>query len=234
MAEQFWPGEDPLGREITLGDGMVRSVVGIVGGVRSTNPAAPPQPEMYVPHHQTATRSAAFLLQSALPPGEVLAAARGVVRGLDRGLPIFQARVFADLESQALAGRRFSMLLLCLFAMLALSLTTVGLYGVVAYAVSQRTREIGLRVALGADARRVVGLVVGQGIRPAILGLVLGAGGALGAGRLMAGQLYDVRPHDPATLVAVVVILLAAVLLACAAPAWRAASIPPSVALRQE
>jgi putative ABC transport system permease protein len=234
MAEQFWPGEDPLGREIEIGGSTTRTVVGIVGGVRSTNLAAPPQPEMYVPHHQTATRTAAFLLQSELPPGEVLGAARAVVRGFDPQLPIFRPRPFADFEAQALAGRRFTMLLLTLFAVLALSLAAVGVYGVVAYAVSQRTREIGVRVALGADATRVVRLVVWQGIRPASLGLVLGAGGALAAGRVMAGQLYEVRPHDPLTLAAVVAILLAAVLLACAAPAWRAASIPPSVALRQE
>jgi ABC-type antimicrobial peptide transport system permease subunit len=175
-----------------------------------------------------------FVVGSRLPAAQVLAAARGVLRALDSRLPMYRAEAFDALERRALARPRFYLLLLALFAALAIGLAGVGIYGVVAYAVTRRTREIGLRMALGARPREVIRLVVWQGIRPALAGAALGLAGALAAGRVIAGLLFQVQPRDPATIAAVMALVLAVVVVACALPAWRATRIPPSSALRAE
>jgi putative ABC transport system permease protein len=233
MAEQYWPGEDPLGRQFQIGS-TPRTIVGIVAGVRSTNLSAPPAPEMYIPDAQTSSRSTAFLLKSSLPPGQVLRAARETVRDFDRLLPVFRAQPWSELESQALARPRFYLALLGVLAVLAVALAAVGVYGVVAYAVSQRRREIGLRMALGAGGSRVVRLVVWQGLRPVSIGTVVGLVGALAAGRFMAGLLYEIQPRDPSTMIAVVLLLLVIAITACIVPAWTATRIPPASALRAD
>jgi putative ABC transport system permease protein len=233
MAEQYWPGEDPVGRQLQIGS-TPRTIVGIVGGVRSTNLSAPPEPEMYVPDAQASSRSTAFVLKSSLPPGQVLRAARETVRDFDRLLPVFRAQPWSVLEDQALARPRFYLALLGVLAMLAVTLAAVGVYGVVAYAVSQRRREIGLRMALGAGGADVVRLVVWQGLRPVSIGTAVGIAGALAGGRFLADMLYEIPPRDPSTMMAVVVLLMAIAIVACAIPAWAATRIPPASALRAE
>jgi predicted permease len=234
MADRFWQGEDPVGKAVQIGTSRptIRTIVGVVEGVRSASLSAPPQPEMYVPHAQTGARSMTFLLASALPPAQLLAAAREVVRDMDARLPLIRPGTFATLESAALARPRFYLLLLSLFALLAVALAAVGVYGVVAYIVTQRTREIAVRVALGARTSEVLRLVMWQGLRPALAGIALGLLAALGAGRVLSGLLYQIEPADPATIATVIVLLVAIVAVACAVPALRAARIPAANALR--
>ena len=234
MAAEFWRGEDPVGKTISLERGTVRTIAGVVAGVRSSNIQQPPQPEMYVPHVQTPSRTATYLVRSPQPEGQVLSAAREVVRAMDPRLPVIQPGTFKALEDAALARPRFYLLLLALFAVLAVALAAIGIYGVVAYVVSQRTREIGVRIALGARTSSVIGLVIWQGLRPAFIGVVLGIIGAIQFRQLISGLLYEIEPLDPATIALVIVMLSAIVLLACLIPARRAARIPPASALRSE
>ena len=234
MADEFWRGEDPVGKTLSLERGTVRTIVGIVAGVRSSNIQQPPQPEMYVPHTQTPSRTATYLVRSPQPEGQVLGGAREIVRAMDPRLPLIQPGTFKALEDAALARPRFYLLLLTLFAVLAVALAAIGIYGVVAYVVTQRTREIGVRMALGARTGSVIGLVVWQGLRPALLGVILGIIGAIQFRQLISGLLYEIEPLDPPTIALVVVLLSAIVLLACLVPARRAARIPPASALRAE
>jgi putative ABC transport system permease protein len=156
------------------------------------------------------------------------------MKSLDPALPAANFRTMERLVSNATARPRFSTFLLSLFAVTALALTVVGLYGVVAYAVNQRTREIGIRIALGAGRRRILALIVSQGMLPALFGLAIGVVGALGLTRLLANQLYEVRPTDPLTFLGVITLLLLVAFVACLIPAHRAAKVDPVVALRYE
>lgn len=234
MAEVFWPGEDPVGRPIQVSGREQGIVVGVVANVRSQALATVSQPEMYVPHAQTGLRSVTYVLKSSLDSAQVITAARQVVRQLDPRLPVISPSAMQTLVDKQLARPRFYLLLLGLFAVLAVVLAAVGIYGVVAYVVTQRTREIGVRMALGARHREVVGLMVWQGLRPAIVGMLIGLAIAFGAGRLIQGLLYEIRPNDPLTFAAVSVGLLVVVLIACAIPARRASRVAPADALRSE
>jgi putative ABC transport system permease protein len=234
MADVFWPGEDPVGRPIQISDQGEGTVVGVVGNVRSQAVARQSDPEMYVPHAQTNLRSITYVVRGSVETPQVLAAAREVVRRLDGRLPLIFSGSMTALVDEQLARPRFYLLLLSLFAVLAVVLAAVGVYGVVAYVVTQRTREIGLRMALGARPREVVGLMLWQGLRPAALGMVLGLAVAIAAGQVMRGLLYEVQPHDPVTLVGVSMVVLAVVVIACGIPARRASAVAPAEALRSE
>jgi putative ABC transport system permease protein len=233
MADVHWPGEDPVGRPIRLGSRELR-IVGVVDNVRSQAVAQVANPEMYVPHAQTNLRSVMYVVKSPVAAAQVLGAARDVVRRLDPRLPLIFPSAMTDLVDEQLAQPRFYLVLLSVFAGLALVLAAVGIYGVVAYAVSQRTREIGVRMALGARQGQVVMLMLWQGLRPAALGMTIGLAVALAAGRLIEGLLYEVPPYDPLTLAGVSAVLMAVVLMACAIPARRASTVPPADALRAE
>ena len=187
---------------------------------------------MYVPHAQTNLRSIMFVVKSSVDSAQVLSAARDVVRRLDARLPLIFPGSMMALVDEQVAQPRFYLLLLSLFAILAVVLAAVGVYGVVAYVVTQRTREIGLRMALGATPREVVTLMLWQGLRPAVLGMVVGLAVAAGAGQVMQGLLYEVQPHDPATLAGASIVLLAVVVIACGVPARRASAVAPAEALR--
>ena len=191
-------------------------------------------PELYVPHAQAGSRAITFVVKSPLEPPQVLNAAREVVRRLDARLPLVFPSSMRELESAALSRPRFYFWLLAAFAALSVTLAAVGIYGVVAYAVTQRTREIGVRMALGAGRREVVALMVWYGLRPSIVGVAAGLAVAAGASRLIEGLLYEVRPADPVTFVIVTATLLLVAGLACAFPALRASRVPPSEALRGE
>ncbi len=234
MADVFWPGEDPVGRPIQISDQEPATVVGVVANVRSQAVARQADPEMYVPHAQTNLRTITYVVKGSVDTPQVLAAAREVVRRLDSRLPLISPGSMTALVDEQLARPRFYLLLLSLFAVLAVVLAAVGVYGVVAYVVTQRTREIGLRMALGARPREVIGLMLWQGLRPAALGMVLGLAMAVAAGQVMRGLLYEVAPHDPATLVGVSLVLLAVVVIACGIPARRASAVAPAEALRAE
>jgi putative ABC transport system permease protein len=232
MADMFWPGENPVGRPIQVNDGAPGLVVGVVADVRSQAVARQSDPEMYVPHAQTSLRSVMFVVRSSVNSAQVLSAARDVVRRLDPRLPLIFPGAMSDLVDEQLARPRFYLVLISLFAVLAVVLAAVGIYGVVAYVVTQRTREIGVRMALGAKQADVVTLMLWQGLRPAVLGMLVGLAVAVAAGRVIQGLLYEVQPHDPATIAGVSGVLLVVVLLACAIPARRASGVPPAEALR--
>jgi putative ABC transport system permease protein len=238
-AERYWPGEDPVGRQIEVGVGFAydedepRTIVGVVEDIRALSLREAAEPEVLVPFAQTVPGSATVVVRAARPD-DVLAAARVEVAGLDPHLPLTRPGTMAELLGDQLASERFFLLLLAVFAALAVTLATIGVYGVVAVTVARRRRELGVRMALGAGIRQVVGLVVWQGVRPALLGLGLGLAGAIAGGRIIAGMLFDVQAHDPLTFGGVTVFLLATVLLACAVPAGRAGRIPPASSLRAE
>lgn len=234
MADVYWPGQNPIGRPIRISSSSSTSstIVGVVGDVRSLEVTEAPQPEMYQPLAQTRPRTMRYILQSQLDSAQLLNGARQIVKNFDARLPLIGPGTVDALVDGHLARPRFYVLLLSLFSALAIVLASVGIYGVVAYVVSQRTREIGVRMALGARQREVVGLMLWQGLRPACAGVVLGIAVALAAGRAVSGLLYAVSPNDPATFAGVTLLLLAVVLVASAIPAKRASSVPPAESLR--
>jgi putative ABC transport system permease protein len=234
MADTFWRGENPIGRPIQISRRDPAVVIGVVSDVRSTAVGMPPQPEMFVPHGQTQARTMNYILQSPLDTTQLVSAARQIVRKTDARLPLISPGSMEELFNRHLGRPQFYVVLLGLFAALALALAAVGIYGVVAYVVSQRTREIGVRMALGARRTQIVGLMLWQGLRPAIVGVAVGLLAAFAAGRVIQGLLYEVQPHDPLTFAGVTAALLLVVIVACAVPARKATSVPPAEALRTE
>ena len=239
-AERYWPGEDPIGKtmdvHISLGydEDAPRTIVGITEDFRS-QVTGTPGPEMYIPYAQSGADFPQVAMKTAgRAAGEVLAEAREALAALDPELPQMQPAALEDMVAEQMAAPRFYLILLALFAVMAVALAAVGIYGVVAFMVVQRTREIGMRMALGARVDEVVRMVVWQGLAPALTGLALGLVGALALGRLVAGILYEVPPTDVVTYVAASVLLLGVVAGATAIPARRATRIPPAEALRAE
>jgi predicted permease len=232
LADAVWPGESPVGRPVSISTFGSAIVVGVVANVRSQTLSVQAQPEMYVPHAQAGTRTVTYVVKSTLDSARVLSAARDVVKRFDSRLPLIGPGTMTELVDQQLARPRFYLVLIGLFAVLAVALAAIGIYGVVAYVVGQRTREIGVRMALGASERQVVALMVWQGLRPSAVGIAVGLAVAAAAGRLIQGLLYEIRPYDPVTFVGVSAALLTVVLLACAIPARRASRVPPAEALR--
>jgi putative ABC transport system permease protein len=238
LARQMLPGKDPLGARIKLTSSYNpndwRTIVGVVGDVRSYSLAQAPRPQLYYPHSQFTQNRLTVVVESALPHAELIATAKAHAKALDPLLPLAKIQTLEGALSAATASPRFGALLLALFAGLALLLALVGIYGSVAWAVSQRTPEIGLRMALGATPSVLLRLVVGQSIKPVLAGLALGLAGAFALTRLMNGLLFGVSATDPATFVAVTGSLLSVALLACYFPARKATAVDPMVALRSE
>ena len=239
LARATWPHQDPLGHTIEFGnmDGDLRllTVVGVVGEVHQRSLENPPEPTVYVDYRQRLRggRDFTVVMRAATPPTVLLADARRIVHDLAPDVaPRFQA--FQEVFSASLDTRRFNLTLVGVFAASALLLAAVGIFGVVAYWVSQRTSEIGIRMALGAQKIDVLWLVVGQGIKLAVIGVGIGITGALGLTRFLVSLLYDVRPTDPLTFVGVSLLLTSVALLACYVPARRAMKVDPMVALRYE
>jgi putative ABC transport system permease protein len=235
-AEQYWPGEDPIGRQIEVGVSLgfpeePRTIVGVVEDIRALSLTQVPEPEVIVPFAQAGSGFATVVMSARDLPG-ALAAARREVQSLDPNLPLIRPGTMAATLGEETASTRFYLTLLGLFAALALVLAAVGIYGVVAFQVAGRRREIGVRMALGARMQEVVRLVVWQGLRPAIAGLALGLAASAAAGRVIAGLLFDVPPHDLLTYAGVTVVLVGIVIAACLVPAGRASRIPPASALR--
>jgi predicted permease len=236
LAKTQWPGQDPLGRFIQFGnmDGDMRGfrIVGVVGDVRELSPETTPGPIFYGYYRQRATSRVSMVLRAAAPAA-LGTSAREIVRQVDPEVPV-QMRTFDDAFDRALAGRRFSLLLIAVFSACALALATLGVYGLMAYLVAQRTREIGIRIALGAESTDVVALVVGRGVRLALVGVAIGGLAALGLTRLLDGMLFGVTATDPVAFLSVSALTLVAVLAATLVPAWRALNVAPNVALRAD
>ncbi|WP_223635962.1 ABC transporter permease [Corallococcus sp. EGB] len=238
-ARRFWPGEDPLGRgletDMDLGNGAFGGrVVGVVENLAAEGLAAPAAPEVYVPYEQARSTEMTLVLRTSGEPLGLAQAVRAEVRGLDANLAVGSVRTLSSVVDGTVAPLRFYLLLASLFAGVALVLAAVGLYGVVAYAVVQRTRELGIRMALGARAEQLLGMVLSQYLRLTAVGLVLGLGLAWGASRALSHLLNGVGPTDPLTYGLVVTVLGAVAFLAALLPARRAAHVPPAVVLRAE
>lgn len=253
LARQAWPGERAVGKRIACcepGPGGERDpdfkvVIGVVADVRSNGPAVAPVPEFYLPIAQAPSmppgaawdwiqRTMYVVARTHGDPATLVTDLRQALQRIDPTLPLFDVRTMEQRLEASTATSRFNTLLLTTLGLMGLVLSAIGIYGVIAYFVSQRTQEIGVRLALGASPRDVIRLVIGQSLKPVAIGLVAGLAGALAATRALAAQLYGVSPRDPATIIVVCVGFVLVAVLASGVPAWRAARIDPMKALNQE
>jgi putative ABC transport system permease protein len=238
MARRHFDGQDPLGQRLKLGrpesDNPWLTVVGVARDVRHFGLDRPVRREIFRPYSQAVWPSMTIVLATTVEPRGLAAAARAALARIDPAQPVSRVRTMDEVLTESIGSRRFPMLLLALFSLVALALAVIGVYGVVSYLVSQRTREMGIRVALGAGRRQVTRLIVAGSFRPVALGLIGGAGAAVMSARLLATLLYGVSPWDPAVLLVIVASLGTAAAFACWVPARRAASIDPLVALRDD
>ena len=240
MAAQLWPGDDPVGKRISTGgfDATASTpwmtVVGVVGRIKQDSLDSESRMAVYLAHTQVPTRAMNVAVRSDADPAALTAAIAQQIRALDPGLPLYNVRTMEHRVDESLARRRFSMLMLTLFACLALGLAAIGIYGVIAFLVSQSTREVGIRMALGATPREILMLIVRQGLLVAALGVGIGLCGAFILTRFMTTLLYGVRATDPLTFGAIGLMLGGIALLASYVPARRAARIDPMISLRSE
>ena len=238
MARRYWPNEDPLGKRIKYGQETSQApwmtIVGVVGDMRRTGFDRPVRYETFLPHAQQSIGAMTLVVRTAGAPLALTNSVRAQLRAMDPEQPVYEIASMDQLLSDRIAQRRFSMVLLGAFATLALLLGIIGVYGVTSYLVAQRTREVGLRLALGAQPGDLVTMVVRQGMIVAAVGIGLGLAGALALTRLMTSLLYEVSPTDIATLAVVTLVLVLATLVANWLPARRAARIDPLVALRAD
>jgi predicted permease len=236
FAKRFFPGEDPIGRRLDFGfrESVSREIVGIVGDVRRDGLGMESRPEMYVPFAQDPWWAAYAVVRTSGDPARLAGTLRHDVRALDPTLPIESVQPMTEMVSDSVAQPRFRTTLLGLFGLVALLLAVIGIYGVIAYSVGRRTRELGIRMALGANRRDLLRLVIGEGLALTAAGLAIGAIGAAVLTRYLASLLFEIGRLDPATYAVVAATLLLAGLLACWIPARRAAHVDPLTALRSE
>ena len=237
LADLLWPGQDPIGRTAILWKGQNESrgeVVGVVGNMRERGLENDPTLAVYFPAGGTADTSLQLVLHTRGEPLSSVPAIRSLVTNIDRNLPVSNVRTFDEVVTTSVATRRVTMLLLVTFAGVALILALAGVYGVLAYSVARRTSEIGVRIALGADHRGVLRLVLAHGMRPVFVGVAIGLAATFWLSRLMASLLFEIEPHNPATYATVAGVLIAVATLACYLPARRVLRIDPAIALRTE
>jgi putative ABC transport system permease protein len=238
MAARFFFGDDPLGKYVKLGAPQAPApwlvIAGVVKNVRSGGLEREVKPEMYLPFVERPRPSMTFVLRTQSDPASMAAAVRNEVQALDKNQPIHNVRTMGQVVNASVAQRRFSMFLLAVLAAIALTLSTVGLFGVMAYSVGSRTQEIGIRMALGAQHRDVIKMVVGQGLKLTLIGVGVGLAAASVLTRFLASMLYEVGATDLTTFAGISLLLIAVALLACYIPARRATKVDPLVALRYE
>jgi len=237
LARERWPGQDPIGHTIEFGnmDGDIRllTIVGIVGDVHEYGPDTPPQPTVYVNLFQRPRPAMTITMLSDADTQQLTSAARQILHHMNPEIPP-RFQTFSQVYSESLGSRRFNLLLIGFFATIALLLAVGGVFGVMTYSVSRRTREIGVRVALGARPGTVLAMVLGQGLRTVLMGVVIGVAGSLALTRAIQSLLFGVTATDPLTFAAVTLLLIGVALLACYIPARRASKVDPMVALRYE
>jgi putative ABC transport system permease protein len=235
MAKHFWPNENAVGKRFHFfGDPTLREIVGVVRNTVVNNIGEEPQPVAYLPLMQNYSPLATVAVRTSGRPEAVISAVRSQVQSLDTNLALTQIQTIEEVIGQGLWAPRMGAALLAVFGGLALVLAIIGVYGVLSYSVNQQTREIGIRMAMGAQSGRVLRLVVGQGMRLAGAGLVLGLLVAFAAMRVLGSLLFGVSAHDPLTFGAVSLVLAIAAVLACYIPARRATKVDPIIALRYE
>jgi predicted permease len=247
LAREAWPGQDPIGKRVACcesapdGSPNWKTVVGVVADVRAHGVGRDAPSEFYLPMAQAPEaawrwldRSMTLAVRSSAGPGAVAPVLRDAVAAVDRSLPVYDIATMDGRRNDSLASTRFSTMLLAVFGGLALLLAAVGVYGVISYGVTQRSQELGIRVALGAGRGRVVRLVVGQAATLTAVGLALGLAGAVVLSRLMGGLLFEVSPTDPPTLGAGIAVLAVVALVAALIPAYRASRSDPALALRAD
>ena len=246
FARQFYANENPIGKRITLGWGRQRSankadtvtaggeIVGIAGDVKAFGAHRDAPATIYVPFDQAPIGDVSLLVRSAAPPAVIVNGARAAIKAVDPDLPIFDAKTMTDAVAESVSQPRFYAILLGSFAGIALVIAALGIYGVISYAVSQRTRELGIRIALGAQRERVVRLVIRQGMVLTVLGIVVGLVGAYLLTRVIASMLFGIPAVDPLTFGTVAAVFLAVAGMASYLPARRAAKVDPIIAMRAE
>jgi len=246
FARTYFPGENPIGKRVHLSQFDVQAeIVGVIGHIKQWGPGgdrrSSVEAEFFYPFMQTPEKlmpmvagAVAVVLRTAGDPTAIMTQVRQGVEELDSRQVIYGVETMDQVLARSLAARRLAMFLLGLFAALALVLSCVGIYGVTSYVVGQRTHEIGVRMALGAEGRDVLRLILGEGAKMALLGVAAGVAGAFGLTRLMTNQLFGVTAHDPLTFAAVVIVLTLVALVACYLPARRALRVDPMIALRTE
>jgi putative ABC transport system permease protein len=237
LADRFFQGGDPVGQRIRIGPNPKaawRTIVGVVGDMHQAGPEAPVQPELYLPIAQDAYADLTLAIRTQSEPMALAATLRDVVHSIDPKLPVIGTTTMEQILSAHVASRRLLMILVAMFAGVALTLALIGIYGVMGNAVSQRTNEIGVRMALGAQRGEIMGMILREGARLGLAGLALGVAISLAATRLIASSLFGVTPTDASTYAAVVVLMLAVGLFACYLPARRASRVDPLTAIRTE
>jgi putative ABC transport system permease protein len=241
-ARKYWPGEDPVGRRILVGKNAC-TVIGIAANSAQYVWSSPVEAEVWfaaLQHHAFLTDPGAhyayitLVVRTAGRPADYANAVKSVVWSFDRDLPVSKVVSMDEAVAEATALPRFEMLLLLVFAAVALALAAAGIYGVLSYSIARRTREIGIRISLGASRSEVLGMLVKQGLALAVAGAIGGFAGSIFLAKLMKGMLYEVRPNDPVALAAALLTLTIAALLAAFIPARRATRIEPMIALRRD
>jgi len=237
FAKRYWPDEDPIGKKITvqfMGQHKTREIVGVIGDVRHTGLDSEPRPELFLPHLQEPYGSMTYIVRTGIDPNSLLPAVKKEVWALSKTQPFSSTATMEQLISRSLGERRFSLLFLLTFATIALALAGVGIYGLISFNTSQRTHEIGVRMAMGAQAADIFKLVIGQGLVLTLIGVGLGLVAAFALTRYLTSLLFNVSATDPLTFVSVSVLLIGVALLACYIPARRAVKVDPMIALRYE
>jgi putative ABC transport system permease protein len=244
MARRYWAGRDPIGGRFQIGGGTQNrpfvTVVGIVGDVRHNAITQAVKEKFYVPHTQwhksvgNAIRTMTLVMKAQGDPQALANPVRQSIRELDPNLPVAEVRTMDEVVVATLSAPRFTGMLLGVFAALALALSAIGIYGVLSYVVSRRTREIGIRVAVGAGRGQVLRLVLGSGVGLALVGIAAGLAAAAFLSRVMTTLLHDVQPGDPATYATVAGVLTIVAIVASLVPAWRATRVDPVKALKAE
>jgi predicted permease len=235
LAAKLFPGEDPVGRQIRNSEkGLPWTIIALVGNVKHAGLDEEPQPEMYASTYQGSMMSPFIVLRTQSEARDLIDVVRAEARAIDRDLPIYSLQTMESVKSDSLAQRRFILVLVGLFGLLALVLAAIGVYGVMSLLVSERTQEVGVRLALGAYPSQVLRMLVTQAIRLALIGIVAGVGLSLALMPLLTNQLYAVQPRDPLTLTGIPMTLLLVAITAALLPARRAMRVNPVEALRYE
>jgi len=236
LARRYWPdGSDPIGQHLRFGNRLAsREIVGIVGDVKHSGLDKQVTPALYTSYLQVPQMRMSLVARTSADPAGMIRAVKDRVYAVDKDQPMYKIRTMDEAVAQSQSPARFTLILLGMFAAVAVVLAAVGTYGVLSYAVTQRTREIGIRIALGAQRKEVLHLVLAQGVKMALIGVIIGLAAAAGVTRLMRSMLFGVSPTDPWTFGAVAILLLLVALAACYIPARRAMRVDPIVALRWE